>query len=517
MARRIRTTEPSGNGSVGAGRRNGRPVFALRLVAVGALTLAASLACAPRVTPPDPWKGKPTPAETGATGSGTPVAAATPAAPEWTPPGQPTPAPLDPCGSVAEGPAPVGKLHTIRFLDVGQGDGALVTTASGKSILIDAGDRDPKAKIVADLKGAGVDKLDLLMASHPHLDHIGAMRMIVDTFPVRLYVDPGTSHDTDTYRDLLLAVEARKIPYQVLRAGKLIRIGDEATLSVLSPGENLISSARSSENANSLVVRLSIGSVDVLFMGDAEPETLNSLLHSRILSGSSIEVLKVAHHGSRYGTSPEFLAEVRPKVAVISAGFRNDYRHPHGETLEALAHDCIRTYRTDRDGTVTMTTDGTGFRFVTERGTTPSDARPMSAPANGGDAHGAADNGHVYATKKGKTYHVAGCFHLASAEDAIEFSSADEAKSAGLRSASGCRVVVRNGAVGQGQKPTAGVKAAVKGPVVASSRGKVYHPAGCPHIAKIKEENRVEYSSAEEAEASGLRAGSGCTGTGAGP
>lgn len=419
----------------------------MRVRPYGLLALAAlvfSLACAPRVTPPDPWKGVPTPAATAR-----PIAGASPIA---TAASHPTHAPLpaatpgaalDPCGPVAEGPAPSGKVHTIRFLDVGQGDSALLMTASGKTVLIDAGDRDPNGRILADLRAAGVDKVDLLMASHPHLDHIGGMRVVIDAMPVRLYVDPGTEHTTDTYRDLMLAIQARKIPHQVLRAGKTIKLGDEATLSVFSPGETLMKSARSFENANSLVVRLSIGSFDVLFTGDAEPETLEGLLSSGMLSGSSIEVLKVAHHGSRHGTSREFVDELRPKIAVISVGDKNDYRHPHPETLQILSEDCVRTYRTDRDGQVTIRTDGTRFRIAAEKGTPANLAVPGVAP---------------------------------------------EKKPSG-------------------KAPAA---AAITGAVFASSRGKVFHPAGCPHINRIKEENRVEYSSAEEAVAAGLRAGKGC-------
>lgn len=490
------------------GRRvlRGRPV---RLLVLAALA-GASLACAPRVTPPDPWKGVPTPRA-----SATPIAQWSP--PPATPGATATPAPtpgaaVDACGDVAEGPAPAGtKIHTIRFLDVGQGDSALVTTASGKTILIDAGDRDPNGRILADLRAAGAEKIDLLMASHPHLDHIGGMRVVIDALPVRLYVDPGTEHTTDTYRDLMLAIQARKIPYQALRAGKTIKIGDEATLTVYSPGETLIKSARSFENANSLVVRLSIGTFDVLFTGDAEPETLEELLSSGVLRGNSIELLKVAHHGSRYGTTRAFIDELRPKVAVISVGNHNDYHHPHPETLQILSQDCVRTYRTDRDGVVTVKTDGTGFRVSAGKGTPLEAAVPGDAPARPAKN----TTGPVYASKSGKTFHPAGCFHLSRVSDADrrEFSTPEEAEQGGLRHANGCRIKAEDGVLGSmapEKAPRTAAATAWKGAVVASSRGKVYHPVGCPHIDKIKAENRVEYSSAAEAEGAGLRSGRGC-------
>lgn len=502
----------------------GRRVFRGRTVGLFALVaLIASIACAPRLTPKDPWKGIPKPAETS-----TPVAAwtATPG-PAATPAGTPvasasaTPAPIDNCAQVTEGPAPVGKIHTIRFLDVGQGDGALITTASGKNVLIDAGDRDPNARILSDIKAAGVEKIDLLMASHPHMDHIGGMRVVLDALPIRLYVDPGTEHTTDTYRDLMLALEARKIPRQVLRTGKVIKIGDEMTLTVFSPGETLINSQRSFENANSLVVRASIGTFDVLFTGDAEPETIEALLSAGSLRGSSIEVLKVAHHGSRFGTSRALIDELHPKVAVISAGDKNDYHHPHPETLQILSEDCVRTYRTDRDGMVTIKTDGTGYRVTAAKGTPLNMAVPGEAPARNGGKGGAAHaGGPVFSTKRGKTWHPADCFHLqkVAESDRVERASAEEAEAAGMRRASGCKVGVLGslapGTPGAPSTNKGTVAVGVKGPVVASSRGKVYHPAGCPHIDKIKEDNRVEYPSAQEAEAAGLRAGSGCKGGG---
>ncbi len=288
-------------------------------------------------------------------------------------------------------------------------------------------------------------RLDLLVASHPHLDHIGGMLDVLDKIPVRLYIDPGTEHSTDAYRNLLEKVKEKKVPYQVMRAGKVLKLGDEATLTVLSPGLTLLKSERSDENANSLVIRLTMGSFDVLFTGDAEPETLDALMPD---IGPGTEILKIAHHGSRYGTNARFLRELEPKGAVISVAADNDYGHPHPQTLALLREDCVPTFRTDRDGTVVVTTDGAGWQIVTKGGV--AKLASVVPDSGGGIAPAAALNG---------------------------------------------------------TKTPAPVPS---GNVYASRRGKVYHPAGCPHLARIKEENLVEYPSAEEAEQSGLRAGSGC-------
>lgn len=339
-------------------------------------------------------------------------------------------------------------------MDVGQGDGAIIRTAGGKTIVMDAGDRDASAAMLRELQRFGVERIDLLVASHPHLDHIGGMAAILDRYPVRVYADPGTDHTTDTYRDLLLKVKEKKVPYQVLRAGKVLKLGDEGTLSVLFPGAELVASKRSVENANSLVLKLSFGTVDVLFTGDAEPETLGPVAE---VSGA-VEVLKIAHHGSRFGTSSEFLRAVTPAAAVISVSALNDYKHPHTETVSLLTGDCVPTFRTDRDGTVTLLTDGTGWSFSTERGTAFATAMAaFEQPPRGNDG--------------------------------------------------------KLGQGGLGPRPPGSPRKAgpaIAGPVVASSRGKVYHPVGCAHVTRIKAENRVEYSSAAEAEEAGLRAGSGC-------
>ena len=147
-------------------------------------------ACAPRVTPPDPFKGGPRPAPTAV------VAIAPAASPLPTVPSPSGSTVENPCGAFAAPPAPAAaaKIHTVRFVDVGQGDGAIVRTAGGKTIVIDAGDRDAAPAMLKELASLGVERIDLLVASHPHLDHIGGMEAILDRYPVRAYADPGTDH-----------------------------------------------------------------------------------------------------------------------------------------------------------------------------------------------------------------------------------------------------------------------------------------------------------------------------------
>lgn len=420
---------------------------------IALLVALALTACAPSLTPPDPFKGASRPPETPV-----PVQTQVAAIPQPTATALPAvSAPITRCGPPVSPAAPASALVTIHFIDVGQGDSELIQTASGKTVLIDAGDRDAGKAVLAELKADGVQRIDLLLATHPHLDHIGGMIAVLDAFPVRLYVDPGTSHSTDAYKSLLEKVQTKHIPYQVLRAGKVLKLGEEASLTVLSPGETLIHSERSEENANSLVVKLTAGDFDALFTGDAEPETLAPIAEAT----GPVEVLKIAHHGSRWGTSRAFLDDVRPKMAVISCGLGNDYGHPHKETVELLEADCIPTFRTDRDGTVVVVTDGKGWSAHSSRGTTYATATAGAAPED------VAPSATPAATP------------AAMSHDATAHVSAHDASP-------------------------------ITGAVVASKRGKVYHPLGCYHLLKMNDDNKVQYPTAADAEAAGLHAGKGC-------
>ena len=418
--------------------------------------LLFSLGCAPSLTPPAASRPVRAPAPIAAA---SPTPAAVAVIPTPLPGGLPGPIGTRPTGCESReappAPAPGAPLHTLRIFDIGQGDSELLRTASGKTVLIDAGDRDHSSDLLADLAAAGVTRIDLLVATHPHLDHIGGMAAVLEKYPVRLYVDPGTDHPTDTYKALLELLQTKKVAYNVLRAGKTLNLGSEATLKVVSPpADHLIATQRSPENANSLVIKLTIGTFTALFTGDAEPETLDAVA----AEVGTVDFLKVAHHGSRYGTSAEFLDALKPRVASISFGAHNDYHHPHKETVALLAERCITTYRTDRDGVITLVTDGRGWRVTTSKGTTfeaavpgpggddarlPSGGRDrVATPSPGGVTNAADTAGAVYASRRSKVYHPAGCSHLANIkeENRVEYSSAADAEAAGLHSAANCHV-----------------------------------------------------------------------------
>ena len=255
-------------------------------------------------------------------------------------------------------PAWAGEL-TVDFLDIGQGDSILIR-GGGKTVLIDAGDRG--SNTVRQLQGLGVERLDLVVATHPHADHIGRMAPVLRTFEIGLYLDNGLPHTTATYAETMEAVEERGISYKTAEIGTQLRLGDEATLTVLFPTSTPLEGTRSDLNSNSVVTLLEHGEVEMLFTGDAEEPTEQALLRGEL--PKQIDVLKVAHHGSEHSSTTAFLRHVEPEFAVISCGVGNRYRHPREEALRRLESAGAMVFRTDLSGRITAISDGSSVEFI---------------------------------------------------------------------------------------------------------------------------------------------------------
>lgn len=262
--------------------------------------------------------------------------------------------------------SPSPPLLRIDFMDVGQGDAALITSPTGKTVLIDGGPRESATAVTALLRERGVGSIDLVVLTHRHADHLGGIAAVVRTFGARMYMDAAFPHPSPAYAALLDALAAAKVPVRNAERGRKIDLGGGATMTLLGPPEPPITRSRSNVNANSVVLRVDYRQVGVLFAADAEANTERWLLGSGAELRAS--VLKVAHHGSRYSSTRAFLRAVGPKIAVISVGAGNDYGHPAEETLAALARLPARVYRTDLYGTVTVTTDGTRVEVRPARG-----------------------------------------------------------------------------------------------------------------------------------------------------
>jgi competence protein ComEC len=248
-------------------------------------------------------------------------------------------------------------------IDVGQGDAILLQAPGGKVVLIDTGRAGARQTLLAYLRNQGVERIDLLVHSHAHADHVGNTAAVVDTFDVGAVLDPGFPHPAKAYGRALAALEHNKVPMKLARRGRTIRIGQKTTLTVLAPDTPFLSQTRSDVNANSVILRIDYGRVRILLTGDAEHETEKRLLAAGPKTLRA-QVLKVAHHGSRFATHRPFLDAVEPELALISAGVDNAYGHPAKKTLARLARHGTAIAITGRDGHLLLETDGKRLKLV---------------------------------------------------------------------------------------------------------------------------------------------------------
>ena len=266
-------------------------------------------------------------------------------------------------------PPPQDGTLTVLFLDIGQGDSILVLSPGGHAMLIDGGNssRDANEVIIPTLHAYGYDKLDFLVATHPDQDHIGGLVTVLQEVPVSCAMLTGQEHTTQTYEALLGEISRLKNAGQLTpiktRRGTPLDLDPALKVEVLAPGDDVV---QTSDNNNaSIVIRLTYGAVSFLFTGDAEEEEEAWILDQ----GDDLraQILKVSHHGSKTGTSDAWLNAVAPEVAAISVGENNRYGHPSSQVIERLARRKIKIYRTDQQGTITVTTDGSSYQVSTEK------------------------------------------------------------------------------------------------------------------------------------------------------
>lgn len=288
-------------------------------------------------------------------------------------------------------PKPTGELKIV-MLDVGpvEGDSILILAPGGKSVLIDAGDAGKGKGVLEALKRHKVEKLDYFIATHPHPDHIGAADELLNGIKVDTVIDNGVDMSTpapsptparrganptptpaprrnrprtvtsffDEYKE---ALDKSGAKHQKAEPGQKVDLGGGAILTVLAPNEpfftkDQMKTGGNEPNANSIVLRLDYGDFSMLLMGDAEEQT-----ESRLLSRDAdltAKLIKIAHHGSRYASSEDFVKRVKPEAAIISTGAWNRYGHPSQSVLDRLKGVNAKVYRTDLQGEITITTKG---------------------------------------------------------------------------------------------------------------------------------------------------------------
>lgn len=303
------------------------------------------------------------------------------------------------CGGQGAG-APSGEAQSaggdvkISMLNVGQGDSILIKT-SEQTVLIDTSDVDERDKLKAELDKAGVKKIDKVILTHPHADHIGGMEVLLKDYQVGEVYDNGMPSTSKLFIGYLKELKAKNIKRTALKAGDVLDFGGGVSFHVYYPTEELQKKGQAKDykhdpNNESVVGRLVYGSFSMLFTGDAEAPVEEQLLKEKGIDLKST-ILKAPHHGSSTSSTPEYLKAVWPEVVLISCGVNNDYGHPHTDALARFKGDATyidrktkkekktklvkndkgevlkaTVYETDKNGTITVVTDGTKYTVTPE-------------------------------------------------------------------------------------------------------------------------------------------------------
>lgn len=255
-----------------------------------------------------------------------------------------------------------GELE-IHFIDVENAD-CIFVRQQDKTLLIDAGESTTFDRVERYLEDYGVDHLDLVIATHPHADHIGGMPSVLERFSVGEFIMSFMPEDatptTRTYIRMLELLDEKEIPVREAKVGDIYELGT-ARLQILGPIEET-----DEKNDMSVITRLTFGDRAFLFTGDAESGVEKQLVNSGY--PLSADVLKLGHHGSKTSSSSLFLKAVSPQCVIATCGAENDYGHPHREVLQRLESMGITLYRADVSGNIVITSDGETFKVSTEKG-----------------------------------------------------------------------------------------------------------------------------------------------------
>jgi competence protein ComEC len=246
-----------------------------------------------------------------------------------------------------------------HFIDVGQGDCILIQV-NNKNLLIDSGTNDSKETIIRYLKNNNINKLDYIVATHPHDDHIGGMAGIIENFAVGEFYAPKVTSSTESFENMIGSLKNKNLKIKVAKSNIKLDLGPNTSCTMLSPNKL----SYKDTNNYSCALKISYKNSTYLFTGDIENLSEQELLNKDY--DLKADVLKVPHHGSNSSTSQQFLNEVCPQIAIISCGNANTYGHPNKETLDKLKKiNCI-IYRTDLDKNIILTSDGAAIsRLIT--------------------------------------------------------------------------------------------------------------------------------------------------------
>jgi len=248
---------------------------------------------------------------------------------------------------------PDGKLH-LKFYDVGQGDAIFLETATGYKILIDGG---PSNQVV-DYLGKDLPfyskKLDLLISTHPESDHLTGLLEVVKRYKIKTLWINGGQMDSRVFKSWSALLKEKKLQQVVVYQGDKLVFPDKTQIEVLWPKKDF---ASSSVNSHAIVVQLSYGQFDAVLTGDADEK-----VQPYTSSTSHVEVLKVPHHGSKTALNETYLSTLSPEVSIISVGAKNPYGHPSAEAINLLKKTSSKIYRTDKNGTIEVVSNGQSWQ-----------------------------------------------------------------------------------------------------------------------------------------------------------
>lgn len=250
----------------------------------------------------------------------------------------------------------------VHFIDVGQGDCILIKTPEDKTILIDGGTPESGEKIVDFLKEQQIKNINLLVVTHPDIDHIGGLPAVIKSTKVDKILDSGKLYTTKTYRKYINQVAKQNIPVEIAEKNQMIKLDPSIKIRVLNtygPFRN--------NNESSIALKVTYKEIDFLLMSDIKKQQEKEIMKTENLHA---EIIKVAHHGSKTSSSLDFLKEVSPKVAILTYSKQNDYGHPVNRVIQNLYKVNALIYSTAVFGNITITTNGTEYDIWTEKGPT---------------------------------------------------------------------------------------------------------------------------------------------------
>ncbi len=239
---------------------------------------------------------------------------------------------------------------SVTFLNVGQGDCTLIVLPNGKTILIDGGPHEAGEAVVRKLEEKRIGGIDLVVSTHPDIDHIGGLITVLQQVPIRMVLDSGKRYNSYTYLEYIRTIRKRNIPFIFAKEGQYLPIDPTVAIQVLNNGK-----AKEQNNEASIVLKMRYKHADFLLMGDADTATEELIIKKYDVHA---DVLKVGHHGSYTSTSKSFLHSVHPQFAVISYQKHNPYGHPHQVVRKRLRKYGIRIFSTAKHGDVEFVTDG---------------------------------------------------------------------------------------------------------------------------------------------------------------